>query len=208
MPSLPKVVPFSAKRLTDAAASVMMSTGALADGTRMDSTYPPEAWKRLGKVLEARRGQLGYGFRQRERFLADRGGPPPSVKMLARLERGERTSYPPATVTLLESLYGYAPGSFDAVLAGGEPAPLPAAPGPPLLRALAAVPRSREEELLAWYVSYYSHDGTVRVLAEQQPGRPVALLLADVLMYVTVKYGSAASPPETGDGRANGAAGR
>lgn len=88
----------------------------------MDSTYPPEAWKRLGKVLEARRGELGYGFRQREQFLRDRGGPPPSVKMIARLERGERTSYPASTVTLLESLYGYRPGSFEAVLNGGEPA--------------------------------------------------------------------------------------
>lgn len=104
----------------------------LADGTSMDKAYPPEAWKRLGEVLEVRRGQLGYGFRQREQFLRDRGGPPPSVKTLARLERGERDAYPPATVTRLESLYGYAPGSFEAVLAGGEPARLEeaAAAGP------------------------------------------------------------------------------
>ena len=89
----------------------------------MDKTYPPEAWRRLGKLLEQRRGQLGYGFRQREQFLTDRGGPPPSVKMLARLERGERTSYPEGTITLLESLYDYEPGSFEAVLDGGEPVP-------------------------------------------------------------------------------------
>lgn len=99
----------------------------------MDKTYPPEAWKRLGAVLEARRGQLGYGFRRREQFLQDRGGPPPSVKTLARLERGERASYPPATVARLESLYGYAPGSIDAILAGRDPVPLdePAAPSRP-----------------------------------------------------------------------------
>lgn len=90
----------------------------------MDKAYPPEAWKRLGRALEARRGELGYGFRQRERFLADRGGPPPSLKTLARLERGERAGYPPATVLRLESMYEWAPGSFEAVLAGGDPAPL------------------------------------------------------------------------------------
>jgi len=102
----------------------------------MDKAYPPEAWKRLGRELERRRGQLGYGFRQRENFLRDRGGPPPSLKMIARLERGERTSYPAATITALESLYGYAPGSFEAILEGREPVPalraeaLPAAPSP------------------------------------------------------------------------------
>jgi hypothetical protein len=114
----------------------------LADGTSMDKAYPPEAWKRLGEVLEIRRGQLGYGFRQREQFLRDRGGPPPSVKTLARLERGERDAYPPATLTRLESLYGYAPGSFEAVLAGGEPVPAgeAAAPAP-----VSTVPRRDDD---------------------------------------------------------------
>ena len=96
----------------------------------MDREYPAEAWKRLGKALEARRGQLGYGFRQRENFLADRGGPPPSLKMLARLERGELTSYPPATIASLESLYELIPGSFEASLEGGDLKPLRT--GPPL----------------------------------------------------------------------------
>ena len=91
----------------------------------MDKTHPPDAWRRLGKALEARRGQLGYGFRQRGEFLADRGGEkPPSAKMIARLERGERATYPDATITRLETLYDLAPGSFEAFLAGGglEPA--------------------------------------------------------------------------------------
>lgn len=97
----------------------------------MDKKYPPEAWRRLGRELEARRGRLGYGFRQRGEFLADRGGEkPPSAKMLARLERGERASYPESTITRLESLYGLAPGSFEAALAGGELQPLPPDPPP------------------------------------------------------------------------------
>lgn len=94
----------------------------------MDSTYPPQAWKRLGELLERRRGELGYGFRQREQFLRDRGGPPPSLKTVARLERGERAAYPPATVALLESLYDVPPGSFERALSGGSlepPAPVP-----------------------------------------------------------------------------------
>lgn len=99
----------------------------------MDNAYPLEAWKRLGEVLEARRGELGYGFRQREKFLEDRGGPPPSVKTLARLERGERASYPESTIARVESLYGYAPGSFRSVLEGGAPELLPVRSGPPVL---------------------------------------------------------------------------
>lgn len=101
----------------------------------MDITYNPEDWRRLGKILQQRRGQLGYGYRQRRKFLADRGGDsPPSDKMLDRLERGERTSYPDDTIAYLESLYGYAPGAFAAILQGREPPPASE------LRHLAAVP--------------------------------------------------------------------
>jgi transcriptional regulator with XRE-family HTH domain len=97
----------------------------------MDKTYPPEAWLLLGKTLEQRRAQLGYGFRQRRKFLADRGGVnPPSTKMLDRLERGERTTYPDTTVTYLEALYGYEAGSFEAILNGDEPQVFQAAQRP------------------------------------------------------------------------------
>jgi hypothetical protein len=90
----------------------------------MDNTYTPEDWRRLGKTLQERRGHLGYGYRQRRKFLADRGGDsPPSDKMLDRLERGERQAYPPETIAYLESLYGYRRGSFEAILRGGEPEP-------------------------------------------------------------------------------------
>jgi transcriptional regulator with XRE-family HTH domain len=92
-------------------------------------TYPPDAWRRLGRTLEERRGQLGYGYRQRRRFLADRGGiKHPSIKTIERLERGERTFYPPATITYLEALYGYEPGAFEAILRGQQPAERRAGP--------------------------------------------------------------------------------
>ena len=105
----------------------------------MDSGYPPEAWQRLGRELERRRGELGYGFRRRKQFLADRKGPgPPSEKMLARIENAERTYYPPSTIATLERLYGYEPGSFEAVLQGREPTP--ASPTPAERAAEATAP--------------------------------------------------------------------
>lgn len=155
--------------------SVRMGAGTVADGTLMDKTYPPDAWKRLGKTLEARRGELGYGFRQREKFLADRGGPPPSPKMLARLERGERDSYPDATVRRLETLYQYAPGSFEAILAGGEGTPLPA-PAPPKLTVAPNLPPAGR--LAEWLTSLpdadiervVAHDPLLRQVWDLQDG--------------------------------------
>ena len=88
----------------------------------MDNSHPAEAWGRLGKALEQRRGQLGYGYRQRGTFLRD-SGVNLSVKTIARLERGERGAYPDATIAAIESLYRVQRGSVEAVLCGGELAP-------------------------------------------------------------------------------------
>jgi hypothetical protein len=84
-------------------------------------TYPPESWTRLGRVLERRRGELGYGYRQRARFVSARGGGNISVKTISRLEKGERSYYPQATIGTIEVMYQWSPGSVEAVLAGGEP---------------------------------------------------------------------------------------
>jgi hypothetical protein len=139
----------------------------------MDKAYPPEAWRRLGSALEARRGQLGYGFRQREGFLADHGGAPPSVKTLARLERGERASYPPATITRLESMYEVAPGSFEAFLeavtAGGD-AELPWAgsrPAPLLPSVAAETAASPEEAVLVDLLARYQDSEVIQAIGTQ-----------------------------------------
>lgn len=87
-------------------------------------TYPHEAWQRLGRALERRRGELGYGFRQRGRFTRERGGGKLSIKTISRLEKGERDSYPEATIGTAEAMYMWAPGSFESVLRGGSPDPL------------------------------------------------------------------------------------
>jgi len=99
--------------------------------------YPPEAWRRLGLALERRRAELGYGFRQRGRFVREQGGGKLSVKTISRLEKGERDSYPESTAAIAEAMYGWAPGSFASVLAGREPAPLLPAPVPQSIPAAA-----------------------------------------------------------------------
>jgi hypothetical protein len=96
-------------------------------------TFPNEAWTRLGRMLERRRGELGYGFRQRARFARERGAGMLSVKTISRLENGERDSYPESTVGTVEAMYQWRPGSVERVLAGGEPIlhlPHLAAPAP------------------------------------------------------------------------------
>lgn len=84
-------------------------------------TYPFESWLRLGQMLERRRGELGYGYRQRARFVAERGGGRISIKTISRLEKGERPSYPESTIGTIEAMYQWSPGSVEAVLTGGEP---------------------------------------------------------------------------------------
>jgi transcriptional regulator with XRE-family HTH domain len=86
--------------------------------------YPAEAWRRLGRMLERRRGELGYGFRQRARFARECGGGLISVKTISRLENGERDSYPESTVGTVEAIYQWSPGSIESVLMGGDPNPL------------------------------------------------------------------------------------
>ena len=115
--------------------------GIFSDWTVMD-TYPHEAWQRLGRALERRRGELGYGFRQRGRFSRERGGGRISIKTISRLEKGERSSYPQSTVGAVETIYRWAPGSVEAVLRGGDPDPLAVTPAPPAAAAATPSPPS------------------------------------------------------------------
>lgn len=165
----------------------------------MDKAYPPEAWKRLGEELQKRRGQLGYGFRQRGDFLTDRGGPPPSAKMLARLERGERGAYPPSTITRLEALYEYAPGSFEAILAGGEGTPVAAPPRAPLRAAPDAppsAPGSPAEEILADLLARYPDDKIITDTLGSQvlEGKPARIVVNEILQWLDFLESKAEHP--------------
>lgn len=141
-----------------------MNMGAQKTGTVMDSKYPPEAWQRLGKALERLRGEQGYSYRQRPAFLADRADPDrrPSLKMIERLERGKRASWPDSTVALLEAMYWLAPGSFKGFLdadASGDAAAAAAA-----LRIVPATPApgDRTEQVIHRILHASEHD--LRVL--------------------------------------------
>jgi hypothetical protein len=87
----------------------------------MKDTYTSDAWQRLGRMLQRRRGELGYGFRQRARFVEQRGSSKISVKTISRLENGERDSYPESTIGTVEAMYQWSAGSIESVLTGGEP---------------------------------------------------------------------------------------
>ncbi len=112
--------------------------------------YSVDAWQRLGRLLERRRGELGFGFRQRAHFARDSGGRL-SLKTISRLEKGERGSYPESTIGAVEAIYCWAPGSVEAVLRGGDPAPLPVT-APPGREAIttAYAPPTPGERLASW----------------------------------------------------------
>jgi hypothetical protein len=122
-------------------------------------TYPPEAWRRLGRTLERRRGELGYGFRQRARFARDCGGGMISVKTLSRLENGERDSYPESTIGKVEAMYHWSAGSVESVLTGGEPSPLLTPPAPRSTITTPDAPPTSGERLAGWVYVRMSQRG-------------------------------------------------
>jgi hypothetical protein len=156
-------------------------------------TYSHDAWQRLGRALERRRGELGYGFRQRGRFTRERGGGRISIKTISRLEKGERDSYPEATVGAAEAIYQWAPGSFDAVLKGGEPDPLvlasPVPPRNPIT--IEHAPLTPGERIASWvYVRMrqlgYEDDAIhAFIAAEGLPREPTTLSAVQRLAQVT-----------------------
>jgi transcriptional regulator with XRE-family HTH domain len=81
-------------------------------------------------MLERRRGELGFGFRERARFARECGAGKVSVKTISRLEKGERGSYPQSTIGTIEALYQWSTGSVESVLAGGEPDTILPTPAP------------------------------------------------------------------------------
>lgn len=113
----------------------------------MDIHATPDAWARLGRALELRRGQLGYGHGGRGRFVRDRGALL-SAKTIARLERGERPAYPAATLAVAEEMYRLVPGSIERSLAGGNLEP--AADGPPLQRPIGRLSDEERAIVLAY----------------------------------------------------------
>jgi len=85
--------------------------------------------ERLGHHIVSRRAALGY--RNRTDFA---GSLQFTVRTLSDIENGVRRASP-GTYAMLENKLAWAPGSIDAILAGGQPKELvvtmpPTAPGP------------------------------------------------------------------------------
>jgi hypothetical protein len=77
------------------------------------------AWVRLGKMLEQRRVCLDPRYSNLSLFAEERGI---NYRMAWDAEQAKRINYRRATRLAIDIAYGWAPGSVDAVLAGGEPA--------------------------------------------------------------------------------------
>src|SRR5271155_1566521 len=103
--------------------------------------------ERLGHHIVSRRVALGYRNRT---DLAD--SLQFTVRTLSDIENGVRKASP-GTYAMLENKLGWAPGSIDTILAGGEPKELvvklrPTAPTPVSHAATDALSRASTEELL------------------------------------------------------------
>jgi hypothetical protein len=79
-------------------------------------------WQRLGKLVIARRINLGH--RRREDLAAAVDGI--SMRTLGDIETGKRERYHPNTVAALENALLWTPGSVDTILEGGDPTERPA----------------------------------------------------------------------------------
>lgn len=85
----------------------------------------PADWTRLGEMLQQQRVRLDPRYRSRQVFSDDRGI---NYRLSQDLETGARGNYERSTLTHAEMAYGWMPGSFAAVLAGGDPVQMPPRP--------------------------------------------------------------------------------
>ena len=114
---------------------------------RHDRFMDRHALERLGHHIVSRRVALGY--RNRTDFADSLQF---TVRTLSDIENGVRKASP-GTYAMLENKLGWAPGSIDAIIAGGEPKELvvklrPTTPTPRLHSSADALSLASTEELL------------------------------------------------------------
>jgi hypothetical protein len=89
------------------------------------------AWTRLGDALIRRRIEMDPRYRNRRRFVDERGA---EYRTVSDIEKGRGRNFEPATIIAVESTYRLAPGAIRRYLNGApelEPAPgTPGAPAP------------------------------------------------------------------------------
>jgi hypothetical protein len=84
-------------------------------------------WELLGKLLEARRGELGYKFRpafERDRRI--------NVRLAGDIEKAYRTNYARATLAEIAASYAVTLGSMLAVVHGESDRLIPVDAGAPI----------------------------------------------------------------------------
>lgn len=78
-----------------------------------------EQWEKLGKLLIARRVELG--FPRRAAFVRHHGLSQGQQRTIEDIENGRRSNYEEATRAYVERLYDWETGSIDRVLRGEAP---------------------------------------------------------------------------------------
>ena len=86
----------------------------------MPDTDDKAARQRLGRLLMQARVAQGLKDRNRALFARETGI---NERLLQDIETGYRGGYSYTTKLAIESAYNWAPGSIDAVMAGGLPTP-------------------------------------------------------------------------------------
>ena len=85
---------------------------------REASNADQAAWARLGRLLEQRRVLMRPSWRNLSAFARDRDI---DYRLAWDVENARRTNFRRSTRAAIESAYGWAPGSIDVVLEGGDP---------------------------------------------------------------------------------------
>lgn len=99
------------------------------------SEYEIEAWRRLGKLIRRQRTRLRIDTDEWASLVGR------TSRVLLGLERGEKTGE--ETLRRVEELLGWAEGSIESILAGGEPTLVPEQPTQG--RPLSVVPTTMEQ---------------------------------------------------------------
>lgn len=114
---------------------------------------------RLALAIRARREELGFS----QADIAARGGP--SINTLRSMENGVNVNYQRVVVRRTERVLGWQEGSFAAILADGEPTPIPGwrPPGTP---GLPGTQMTADIFLVMLDKGMHEHGDRERVLAE------------------------------------------
>lgn len=85
------------------------------------SRRPDPAWQRLADLLVMRRVELDPRYRNRRTFCEEKQL---DYRVISDIESARRTNFSQPMLTAIEVAYGWASGSIQRVLDGGDPTPV------------------------------------------------------------------------------------